>query len=200
MNVLIAGRTKMGGNARCIGGLLDDGTPVRLLKGVGQHWDTSAPFDVGENWEISYAAGTARPEPHTEDVVVTKRKYIDDQPNLRARLVELSEPWEGGINQLFDGMLGFTGSDNGYISERLGVPDNSTGFWIPDRELQLRDDGKHYDYVRGFFRRGLSYVGEQEPVKSIPAGTLVRVSLAGWWKPDDVDMEERCYLQLSGWF
>jgi hypothetical protein len=29
---------------------------------------------------------------------------------------------------------------------------------------------------------------------------LVRVSLAGWWKPDDSDIEPRCYLQLSGWF
>jgi len=97
-------------------------------------------------------------------------------------------------------MLGFTGGNNGYIAERLGVPDYSTGFWIPDRDLKLRDDGTHYDYAKGFFRRGLKYVGEPEAVPTIPAGTLARVSLAGWWKPEDVDIEERCYLQLSGWF
>ena len=35
----------------------------------------------------------------------------------------------------------------------------------------------------------------------IPAGTLVRVSLAHWWRPeDDHTGELRCYVQLSGWF
>ena len=40
------------------------------------------------------------------------------------------------------------------------------------------------------------------PIKVIPAGTLVRVSLARWWRPEDSEpnFEERCYLQLSGWY
>lgn len=200
MNVLIAGRTKMGGTGRCIGGLLDDGTAVRLLRAGSHHWDTTAPFQIGDTWDLSFHAAAQRPAPHTEDVVVTGGNKIGTVPNVRARLLQLSPPHKGGINQLFQGFLGFTGNKNGYISEWRGVPDHSTGFWIPDRELALRDDGKHYDYTRGFFQGGLSYVGEPTPNPSIPAGTLVRVSLAGWWKPDDSDIEPRCYLQLSGWF
>ena len=47
----------------------------------------------------------------------------------------------------------------------------------------------------------LTFVGFQEPLEIIPAGTLVRVSLAHWWQPEDTpDVEERCYAQLSGWF
>jgi ATP-dependent DNA helicase RecQ len=35
----------------------------------------------------------------------------------------------------------------------------------------------------------------------IPAGTLLRVSLAHWWRPaEKPEEEERCYVQLSGWF
>ena len=33
----------------------------------------------------------------------------------------------------------------------------------------------------------------------IPLNTLVRISLARWWVPAGMS-EERCYLQLSGWY
>ncbi len=47
----------------------------------------------------------------------------------------------------------------------------------------------------------LAFVGFQEPIAVIPAGALVRVSLAHWWRPDgDETAELRCYVQLSGWF
>jgi hypothetical protein len=44
--------------------------------------------------------------------------------------------------------------------------------------------------------------GMEAPVARIEAGQLVRVSLAGWWRPREADpgFEERCYAQLSGWF
>jgi len=35
--------------------------------------------------------------------------------------------------------------------------------------------------------------------KQIPADTLLRVSLARWWD-NEGRHEERCYLQLSGWY
>ena len=97
--------------------------------------------------------------------------------------------------------MGFTANGNGYISRAMGVPKYSTWFWIPDKDLTLRDDGKHYDYPAPYFQKGMSYVGEPVAIPVIPAGTLVRLSLARWWRPPDVDdLEERCYLQLSGWF
>jgi hypothetical protein len=107
---------------------------------------------------------------------------------------------------LFGGVLGYTSNSNGYVSKSRGVPDRSTWFWFPDKDLTLRSDGTHYDYPMKMFlgvtqQRGLAYVGELPPPPTIPAGTLVRVSLARWWSPDaDADFELRCYAQLSGWF
>jgi hypothetical protein len=44
----------------------------------------------------------------------------------------------------------------------------------------------------------ISYVGSVDPLDTIEPGSLIRLSLAHWWKPEDSDDEERCYLQLSG--
>jgi ATP-dependent DNA helicase RecQ len=43
-------------------------------------------------------------------------------------------------------------------------------------------------------------VGFQEPIERIASGTIVRVSLAHWWRPKDRPEDElRCHVQLSGW-
>jgi hypothetical protein len=65
-------------------------------------------------------------------------------------------------------------------------------------------DGKKVIY-RYFGPQGLldvPFVGFDEPVDVIPAASLIRLSLARWWKhPEaDEDFELRCYLQLSGWY
>ena len=202
MNVLIVGRTKMGSTTRCIGGIARDGKSVRLLNNNGGHWDTSALFQVGQIWDVSYTPAANPVQPHTEDVLVSQCRLVGAEPNLRAHLLARVQPWRGGINHVFGGVLGYTSNDNGFVCQRLGVPAQSTGFWIPDRDLTLRADGKHYDYFHGDSPRGLSYVGEPQALLNLPAGTLVRVSLARWWKPENAepDFEERCYLQLSGWF
>lgn len=202
MNVLIVGRTKMGGASRCIGGISHDGKSVRLLNSNGGHWDTTAPFQIGQIWDMAYTPAATPVPPHTEDVLVSQYQLAGTEPNLLAHLLTRVQPWRGGINQVFGGVLDYTSNNNGYICQRRGVPAHSTWFWIPDRDLTLRADGKHYDYPDGYFSRGLSYVGEPPALPTLQAGTLIRVSLARWWKPDDADpnFEERCYLQLSGWY
>lgn len=201
MRVLILGRTKMGGGARCIGGLAADGTAVRLLQAVNRNWSQDAPFQIGELWDLSYTASPEINPPHVEDVIVSTKARVRRVKDLRQHLLSRVTPWRGGTHDIFDGNLRFTGSNNGYICRSAGVPTCSTGFWIADRPLTLRDDGRHYDYPARFARRGLAYVGEAEAKPRIETGTLLRVSLARWWRPPDVDeIEERCYLQLSGWF
>ncbi|RMD60208.1 hypothetical protein D6833_10185 [Candidatus Parcubacteria bacterium] len=203
MKVLIVARTRMKGTSRCIGGLAEDGSSVRLLRSTGQYFDTNAPFKVGQLWELrSYRKPENLVPPHVEDVLVTAQEHIHDEPDPRAYILKRVAPWRGGINEIFGGLVGYTSRGNGYVCKRIGLPGRSTGFWIPDRDLNLREDGEHYDYGDDGPPRGLKYVGEPDPPASIPAGTLVRVSLARWWKPEDAgpDLEERCYLQLSGWF
>lgn len=201
MNVLIVARTKMGGTRRCFGGLTEDDRSVRLLTAAGGYFDTGAPFQVGEVWDMQFTPAANTVPPHVEDVLVTAWQKVSDEPNLRVHLLARVTTWQGGIDQIFGGVLGYTGSNNGYVSEDRGIPPQSTGFWSPDKDLNLRGD-KHYDCQQFWIQRGLSYVGEPAAIPVISAGTLVRVSLARWWKPDDADddFEERCYAQLSGWY
>jgi len=106
--------------------------------------------------------------------------------------------WKGSSDVLFDGNLQWTSGGSGYISENGGIPTSSVGFWIPDKDLTRKDFNDKVRYSYPLRWRNISYVGFQNPVDLIPAGTLVRVSLARWWSPND--NEERCYLQLSGWY
>lgn len=201
MQVLIVGRTRMG-DGRCIGGWTDELGSVRLLPELNSAWSASAPFQIGDVWDMELSRISQPRPPHVEDVIVrgsfSHRGVIEELGSaIRAHL----PVWEGACQVLFDGCVRYTGAGNGYISSSR-IPRCSTGFWIPDRDLVLRADGRHYDYVDVFGqKRGLAYVGEAAPLAFISAGTLTRVSLARWWRPDGVeDLGERCYLQLSGWF
>ena len=200
MKVWIVSRTKMAGGRRCIGGLAANGDSVRLLTETGGNHDADSPLQIGQIWDVQYQPRPNVTPPHIEDVLVSAQKLLMRCSDLRALLLKRIEPWEGSIYQLFDKLVRFTGNNNGYVSKECGVPDYSTGFWIPDCDLNLRNDRKHYDYSHGLYSGGLSYVGEPKPEKVLAAGTLIRVSLARWWKPSDSDIEERCYLQLSGWY
>jgi hypothetical protein len=202
MKTLIVGRTKMG-NSRCIGGLCADGPSIRLLDANGHNWHVSTPFQLGQIWELDFHNVDRVRPPHVEDVIVTSFTLLGNEPDARSAILARVQPWQGSSSVLFGGVVGYTGNHNGYVESR--IPDRSTGYWIPDKDLILRDDGKHYDYLSTFFGittpHGLKYVGEPAPIATIRAGTLVRVSLARWWRPDDDEsFPERCYVQLSGWF
>lgn len=127
---------------------------------------------------------------------------MHQQSALRETLLQRIQPWQGGLHNLFDGLL-VVSYANAYINRAKGLPTSSTGYWLPDVTLRLtyRRDKPYYSV--GGIGRGrelcIPYVGYSEPVYQIQPGTLVRVSLARWWVPADVD-EERCYLQLSGWY
>lgn len=76
-------------------------------------------------------------------------------------------------------------------------------FWRPDQPLTRDDDQKRIRYRYPTEGGGctLTFVGFQEPIPEIPAGTLMRVSLAHWWRPAEMtEGELRCYVQISGWF
>src|SRR5690606_14282307 len=71
------------------------------------------------------------------------------------------------------------------------------------KALVLDTEGKRirYRYPTPDGGKTLTFIGYQEPIPEIPAGTLLRVSLAHWWRPEErPDLELRCHVQLSGWF
>ena len=106
------------------------------------------------------------------------------------------------MDVLFDGKIHFTMNGGGYVSA-TNIPDRATGFWIPSEPLRLDTDERDKQGYFEKYNRHLSYVGtSDELVEIIEPGTLVRVSLARWWRPPNADptFEERCYAQLSGWY
>lgn len=203
MEVLITSKTHKG-HAACVGGLvLQSNRLVRLLN--PGNWDQYADTElaIGDIWDIEFVGRDVVEPPHVEDVVIQRKKYIgeigDISQYIRNSGVQI---YHEAPTQIFGGRLSWTSHGSGYIS-RNNVPEHSVGFWICDQDLRLDADGKHYNYFAiGRFAnlRRLPYVGFEPTVEVIPAGTLMRVSLARWWSPEDSDMEERCYLQLSGWY
>lgn len=206
MDVVIVSKTRMSGGAACVGGILARGCLVRLLDANGRNQASNTKLEVGQVYTITYSERPDKTPPHIEDILVDTMKHKFTVPTMDRLGKYLLLPrfkikvWKGGAKELFDGKLHWTKSGSGFVSKSGEMPDNSVGFWIPDKDLNSnQNDGRvRYSYPHW---RSLPFVGYQDPVNKIPAGTLIRVSLARWWVPEDAaGDEERCYLQLSGWY
>jgi len=203
MEILITSKTHKG-KAACVGGLvLANNRLVRLLN--PGNWDQYADtdFDIGDVWDIQFYNRQDVEPPHIEDIIIQSKQYLR-QIDINNHLLNCGVTiFRGSPNQIFNGRLGWTGNGSGYLGNRENLPTNSVGFWISDRDLTLDEDGKHYNYhpVDAFTStKRFPYIGFAPKVNIIPQGTLMRISLARWWKPEDSDLSERCYLQLSGWY
>ncbi|MEW4924215.1 hypothetical protein [Algibacter sp. 2305UL17-15] len=203
MEILITSKTHKG-NVACVGGLImANNRFVRLLN--PGNWDQYADtdLDIGDVWDIKFYNREGTEPPHIEDVIVKNRNYLRDIGNISIYLKNCGvRIFNGAPTQVFSGRLGWTNKGSGYICKD-NLPVNSVGFWISDQDLTLDSDEKHYNYPpqNDFIRpKRFPYVGFAPKVPVIPRGTLIRVSLARWWKPKDSDIDERCYLQLSGWY
>ena len=201
MEILITSKTHKG-NAACVGGLIiGDNRLVRLLN--PGNWDQYADtdLDIGDVWDIQFHNRQDTEPPHNEDIIIQNRNYIKDIGNISTFLRNCGVTiFNGTPTQIFNGRLGWTNNGSGYIGNRNNLPMNSVGFWISDQDLTLDNDGKHYNYPpqNNFIRpKRFPYVGFEQKVQVIPRGTLMRVSLARWWKPEDSDMDERCYFKLK---
>lgn len=202
METLILTKTHKG-KAACVGGLvLQNDRLVRLLN--PGNWDQYADTDleIGDIWDIKFVNRHNIIAPHTEDVIIQSKKFIKKQDNLSKYLqTRKITIFRGNPSNIFNGHLRWTSNGHGYIADKENLPDNSVGFWISDKDLHF--NAKHYTYqssIRFTGNKEIAYVGFLDPIDVIPSGTLIRLSLARWWKPEDSEMEERCYLQLSGWY
>ena len=209
--VIIVSRTRMANGYVCVGGVdVDYCRSVRLLTANGCHeMSGDCPYDIWDIWDMDYYMKQRRPNPHTEDANVTRREKINrvDALNMSvsrfATVLENSHIplFRGSLFSVFDGKLKLTDMDKMYISKE-DVPNYSTCFWICDKRLLGYESRGRWQYrynnMTNRYGYTISYVGAAEHLDTIEAGSLVRLSLAHWWKPEDSDDEERCYLQLSG--
>ena len=203
MKVLIVAKTRMGGGA-CIGAITEKGESVRLIPfNEDPHDGANREFEVGDVWEITAKPATSLIPPHNEDIIVYGKQHLLITRELEGAIELLMPPKIGGQTVLYEGLLQSTGSGALYIAKQSGIPPYSTTFWRPDQPLIRDTGGKRVRYCYSAETGGytLAFLGFQEPLEVIPAGTLLRVSLANWWQPEDIpDAEERCYAQISGWF
>jgi hypothetical protein len=202
MDVIIVSKTHMS-SAACIGGVLANGRFVRLLDSNGYNQPGDTALEVGDVYTITFSERSDKRPPHIEDILVNSMDHKFSFSSLdkmveHLKTVSKVKIWRGSTEVLFDGKINWTTGGSGYISENGEMPSNSVGFWIPNRDLTRRDFKGKVRYSYPIRWRSITFVGFQNPVETIPAGTLVRVSLARWWSPDEED--ERCFLQLSGWY
>jgi len=199
--VLIVSKTHMN-NGVCVGAINEDNCElIRLHNEKGANLTENAPYEIGDRWDVHVEkAWNARPVPHVEDKQTTPNHKISNigvcgiisfilHHNFDDRLTE------GSINDTFEGCLIFDGYRN-YINKNR-IPSFSTQFWIADEDLiHAEEYSKDYYYYK---KIRIKFVGYQTIVDIIPQGTIIRLSLASWWNCDG-STEERCYLQLSGWY
>jgi ATP-dependent DNA helicase RecQ len=203
MKILIVAKTRQGSGA-CIGGITFEGQSVRLIAADAAINDrVGLEYQVGEVWEVDAVPAEHVVPPHVENIIVCAKYRLGTASGCDVAIEQRMPPKIGGPELLYDGMTQVAPSGALYIAERTGIPPYSTTFWKPDQPLTRMEDGKRirYRYPTPEGGRTLVFVGFQEPLELIPAGTLLRVSLAHWWRrPDDAETELRCYVQLSGWF
>jgi hypothetical protein len=203
--VLIVAKTRMK-SGFCVSGLVCSSNANIRLKPEGQYKHSEDTlFEVGQLWDLEFQHPTWLQAPHMEDVIVTRQQYIGQIHNLCETLLPRVRPWRGGPQALYDSMLSLENKKY-YVSAIFGpIPHCSTGYWLPDQALILnRTDPQrlYYEYHDQQTNKcicSIKFVGLIEAVVQIPAETLVRVSLSRWrWY--DFANEQRCYLQVSGWY
>lgn len=207
--VLIVAKTHMK-NGVCVSALTrNTNRHLRLIPPARLSQSYTTQFEIGQAWDIEFREDREITLPHTEDVTVVKQEYVSQVTDMRAILEKRVQIWRGGPECIFDGLLTFENT-SAYIAKSREMPKQSTGYWMPTNELCISysPQGKpryNTDYrvrhngVSRWRTLHIPYVGFAKAITFIPKETLIRVSLARWWKYDGAN-EDRCYLQLSGWY
>ena len=204
MKVVIVAKTRKGAGA-CIGAITFDGQSVRLIAADAERNEQAGKeYEIGQVWEVHGAPATSTIPPHVENWVVQCKTQLPLSVDPTS-FINLYMPANiGDFNQLYEGLLQATTTGALYITQKSSMPAYSTTFWRPDQPLVIDDtNGKNirYRYPTPDGGRTVVFVGFQNPLEVIPAGTLLRISLAHWWRPaEKTEQELRCYVQLSGWF
>lgn len=200
-DVLILSKTRMKGRY-CVGGIItDNGQYVRLLTQTGENQPENTDFEIKQIYTIKFEKRQSVIPPHIEDVLVysSTLKGVFDY-KVYDYITQLGIKVWKSLDELFEGKIKWKtyGNMGGYI-DRTAIPQHSVGFWLADKDLRkyISNNGQiRYKYDDN---HTIPYVGLEKDVEIFPKGTLLRVSLARWWR-ENINGGEKCYLQLSGWY
>ncbi len=201
--VLVVCKTRMK-TGLCVGGLVAGSyAKIRILTPTGHNQPEDTVFAVGDIWECQLESPRDTMKPHTEDMLVWPKQQVRRVPNMHEFITERLRIEPTHKSRLFEGRLHFTKPGSAYISQRASLPDHAHEFWRPVYGLRRRRERHkiYFEYEdpdsRQAFR--MRFVGLDNPVARLEPGCLLHLSLARWWRQPGVN-EERCYLQLSGYF
>lgn len=187
----------------CVGAHdLADFRSLRLYKHDGTYLASSSSLAVGQIWDVNYRPKPHVEHPHVEDVIVEREGAVrmGREPNLPALIQQRDTVWRTRA-ELFEGKLRVTRAGTAYVPAGGALPSRSTGYWLLDAPLRRQeyDEGK-VRYVRDDVEglRRIRYVGTAATHATIPAGTLVRLSLSRRFAP--TEGHDGFWLQLSGWY
>ena len=185
MKVLIVAKTRQGSGA-CIGGITFEGQSVRLIAAdAATNERAGLEYQVGEVWEVVATPAEHVIPPHVENIIVPIEAAV--RHDARLHPVHRAAHASGGRRPelLFDGPDP-SGSLRRPLHRRAQRHSTLQHHLLAARSaVDARvEDGKRirYRYPTPDGGRTLVFVGFQEPSRSIPAGTLLRVSLAHWWR------------------
>ncbi|MCS6923056.1 MAG: hypothetical protein NZM10_01630 [Fimbriimonadales bacterium] len=172
-------------------------------------------FRVGDIWRLLLTPSPAyklKP-PHLEDSRLLKAERIGKLKEPLAfylyRILQRNPQIpliQGDAAALFEGKLCQAPYDSRDSWSRYVLPSDpprfSTSFWIPNFSLRV---GYHFDKLRVFSRDkqlSMRYVAVEPRLQAgdeIPAWSLLRVSLARPWSPDE-HTPPRSYMMLSQYY
>jgi hypothetical protein len=201
--IVIVGVTKMK-NAACVGGIeRPSGRSLRLMeRGTLSPFPVTTSIRPGDVIEVDLRGAISSEPPHVEDVAIGGWRVIERFNDLELARWLLGLPdlplWRGSVAELFDATLIEIGEHSAGLIRGGRLPSQSTGFWIPDRPLSRLGKDRFAMRKGGEVDFAIKSIGIQ-PItqREIPAGALLRVSLARWWRRDGIG-PEMCALQLSG--
>jgi hypothetical protein len=201
MRVLIVANTVMGGGTICVGAHdLEHGfRSLRLFPSDTTRYIREDALEIGSVYDMEYLPRPGITAPHVEDVTVTRLgERLSSNSDVAALVAKHDVIWFD-TNELFDGTLSFTPNGGGYVDSDDPIPTRSTGYWQPPVDLRgsTFPDGTSYYMDDCDPLKRISYVGIEEPLRRIPAGSLVRLSLS---HPKTAVGVTGLWLQVSGSF
>jgi|YNPBryunderm2012_1023409.scaffolds.fasta_scaffold18022_4 hypothetical protein len=221
MTVLIVAVTHMHEGRCCVGALQIQDRQCSLIPTC--QWrllnpDRSFPllteisFRVGQVWDVQIEPAPEhriRP-PHTEDSYLhssRQRGCLREPQAIRLYRGLCRNPQipmvQGGVTQLFHGMLRQDENSQSFYLTQSECPNYSTSFWIPNHPLLVTENShgrlRAINHSQNIDLRYTAVEPRIECGETIPAGSLLRVSLARFWRRNE-DEEPRSYLMLSQYY
>lgn len=202
-NILIVAKTRIRTRGYGIAGVrLDYNENVRLLPSNGFIHPLDSPLEVGSIWKLMLQdiPLNEKTAPFIESIRIVQGHPVGRMTETETKdyvLTHLDAPYTSPEG-LFSGRVNINEHNKAVISPYHGVPLYGSGFWRFEKDLIRKNKAKDARYIMvedesGKCQVDFPYLGTQEPVECIPAGSLLHFTLSNWWGAV-------CWLLLSRWY